>query len=426
MEYDWIGFMLVLAFGFLLSAGPLSKLTPKKLVAIVMTAYLVRVAGTLIRYWVIYDFYGGGDAGRYYRYGLIYADMIRALDFSFLDPSFYRANHFWGTQATISFSGLVLSFLGPSIKGEFLFFSILAFIGLLVICIAYQKNFPHLDGKKYAKWVLLCPSLWFWSSSVGKDAIILLGTCLTIYGYSAHSKRISWISMIAGLLIAGIIRPHVAGVLVVSITIAHWLSPTAKWSIAQIFQGLVIVIIALLVLRHGFSELGVEEIDMENIKGFVGKVSDRSTQGGSAIQAGGLSLIGIPKAYINVLFRPFPWEVGSPQMAASALEVLVFWGFVVARWRRVSSAIKQFRSSRLLRVALPFTLLYSLMLGMAIGNMGILVRQRIHVIPFLLIWLEAIPMKRIVAQAFQGSGKGLSVLRKPEQGRHPEISPKQG
>ena len=275
------------------------------------------------------------------------------------------------------------------------------------------------------KLVIFCPSLWFWSSSVGKDALILVATCLVIYGYSAHSKRIRWVAMVGGLVIAALIRPHVAGVLVVSVTIAHWLSPNARWSIIQLFQGLAIVIIAVFVIRHGFSDLGMEEIDMENIKGFVGKVNERSSQGGSAITAGGFSITGVPLAFVNVLFRPFPWEIGSPLMAACSLEVLFFWGMVVGRWRRIWPALKQFRSSRLLRLSVPFILLYSVMLGMAIGNMGILVRQRIQIIPLLLVWLEVIPLRHLVARANLPDRARLNVLDRPgETGINPEILPK--
>lgn len=427
MNFDWIGFFIIMGFGFLLTVGPFSKIVPKTMVKMLLSAYLVRIIGTLIRYWVIFGYYDGGDAGRYYRFGLVYADFIRALDFSFMSPAYYRSGHFWGTQAMISFSGAVLSVIGPTIHGEFLAFSILAFAGLLLVCVAYHRNFLHLDPKKYAILLLFCPSLWFWSSSVGKDSLILVGTCLVIYGYSVHSKRIRWIALISGLLLAGIIRPHVAGVLVVSVTIAHWLTPGARWTFIQFLQGLGIVVIALFVLRHGFTELGVEDIDVENIKGFVGMVSERSSQGGSAIKSGGFSITGIPMAYVNVLFRPFPWEIGSPLMAASALEVLFFWGLVIRRWRRVTTAVKQFRSSRILRFGLPFILLYTLMLGVAIGNMGILVRQRIHIIPLLLVWLEAIPMKQSMVRTAPSSGIRMTLRSpKPATGIPPEISPKQG
>jgi len=74
-------------------------------------------------------------------------------------------------------------------------------------------------------------------------------------------------------------------------------------------------------------------------------------------------------------------------------------------------------------------LLYSLMLGVAIGNMGILVRQRIQIIPLLLLWLEVIPAKRVAVRAAPSTGTRMSLpgpKPEPEPEIPPEIFPKQG
>jgi hypothetical protein len=394
--YDWPGFLIVLLFGFILSSSYLSSFFPKKLQTLIIFAFLVRVLGSLSRHWVIYGFYSGGDAGRYYRFGMTYAEKIWSFDFSFLQPAHWEYGKWWGTQAVMTISGFVLSIIGPTKRGEFLFFSILSLIGLLLFCKSFQRNFPFADLKKYARWILLWPSLWFWTSSVGKDALILLATGLVVFGYTSKRSGLHWTSMALGLLLASIIRPHVAGLLVVAVVIAHWISPKTRWTALHWLQGIVILVVAIFVIRSGFSNLGFADIDIDNVREYVAYVSTQTTQGGSAITAPGFGLLGIPLAFVNVLFRPFPWEVAHPLSAIAALEVFLFWCIVFIRRRRIAIVASHWRTNKLLRLAIPLTFLYVLMLGMAIGNLGIIARQRIHVLPLLFIWLEALPFPRRV------------------------------
>jgi len=163
-----------------------------------MIAFLIRVGGVLLRHWVIYGFYEGGDATGYYRYGLYYAEFMRKFDFSFLQHIQEQYGRWWGTGAVTMISSFVLSLIGPTQRGEFLIFSMLSLSGLLLFCKAFQRNFPNSDLRKYARWILLWPSLWFWTCSVGKDSVILFTTGLVVYGYTGKGKKVHWISMLLG------------------------------------------------------------------------------------------------------------------------------------------------------------------------------------------------------------------------------------
>ncbi len=392
MTYDWFGFFLVFAFGFLLTVGPLSAGFPKFVGKLLLAGIMMRLIGSLVRYGVLYGYYSGGDAGRYYKVGLYYSNMIWQLDFSFFDAPVWGTGVWWGTQTVMIICGFVLSVIGPTKHGGFLFFSILSFCGLLLFAKTFQRNFPE-DLKGYLKWLVFFPSLWFWPSSLGKDALILLATGLFVYGYTAKGNRIGWIAFLSGLGLASFIRPHVAGVMVVAVAIAHWLSPAKRWNSAHFVQGILIMLLLAFVLRQGFSNMGIEEGDFGEFKDYLDTVSDRTTEGGSAI--GTPSGLGaVPLAFVNILFRPFPWEAGSILAAAASAEMIFFWSTVFVRRRRVIKLLRSWRSNRLLRLVVPLTLLYVLMLGMAIGNLGIIARQRIHVMPLLIIWLHAIPLTR--------------------------------
>jgi hypothetical protein len=392
LKYDWIGFCIVAAFCFVITLGPIASRFPKKLSVIISIGFLARIVGSLIRYAVLYGFYEGGDAGRYFRLGVQYSSFIWALDFSFFNPTYWRYANWWGTQMVMFITGFVLSIIGPTQPGGFLFFSILSFIGLLLFCKCFQNNYPNSNLKYYATWLFLWPSLWFWPSSIGKDALILLSTGLLVYGYAGNRKRISWIPLCLSLALASVIRPHIAGVMAAALAIAHLLTPKRKWTALHAVQGLVILILVVLVLRQGFSKLGIEDVDFDSIKDYANSVSVRTATGGSAISTPGFGPLGIPFAFLNMLFRPFPWEAGNVFSAAASLEMIVFWSVIIIRRKRVKALLEQWRSTRLLRVGLPLTVLYILTLGLTIGNLGIIARQRIHIMPLLFIWVEALPI----------------------------------
>jgi hypothetical protein len=222
---------------------------------------------------------------------------------------------------------------------------------------------------------------------------MLLATALLVYGYTAKKEgKISWIILGMSFVLAALVRPHVAGVMVVSLAIAHWLSPSRRWGSMHIGQGLLILLLLALVLRQGFSDLGLDQVDVESLRDYVELQAKHSSEGGSAISTPGGALTAIPIGVVNVLFRPFPWEAGSPLLAAASLEMLIFWAFFLKRRHRIFLVMKEWRSNRLLCLIVPLTILYVVMLGLAMGNLGIIARQRIHVLPMLFVWLEALPM----------------------------------
>ena len=388
-QYEWIGFFIIALFGLLLTAGPISHRFPKTVTQIIILAFLFRIIGSLVRYYVLYEYYDGGDAGPYYKMGVIYSGFIWNLDFSFFEQQYWELGRWWGTQMMMFISGFVISLIGPSQKGEFLFFSMISLCGLLFFAKAFQSNYSTASLKNYLRFLVLWPSLWFWPSSVGKDAVVLFATGLMVYGYTFRRDKIHWLALSVAIIIGGIIRPHVAGVMVVSLAIAHWLAPGRKARGPHIFQGILIAILLFVVLRQGLSQMGIDSMDVENFKSYVENVSKQTSQGGSAIATPGLTVLGIPTAIVNILFRPFPWEAGSIVSAMACAELLLFWGFVLVRRKRIVKLMRQWRQTKLLRLAVPLTILYTLMLGLAIGNLGIIARQRIHILPLLFIWLEA-------------------------------------
>jgi hypothetical protein len=81
-------------------------------------------------------------------------------------------------------------------------------------------------------------------------------------------------------------------------------------------------------------------------------------------------------------------------MLFSAVEILGFWTIVWFRRDHFVNALRGWRSDRLLRLAIPFILMYAITLGMVVANLGIVARQRVFLFPFLFLLVEACPRRQ--------------------------------
>jgi hypothetical protein len=391
---DPIGTLLPLLLVVVIAAVVANTRLPRSLKNLIYVALAFRVIGTIARYVVLFRVYGGsGDARIYYRRGLEYAEALWQLNPGPLfDPANWWGGKWWGTQFMYFPSSLVLSITGPSMPGAFLVFSLLAFVGLYAFVTAFRRTYPDIPATRYARWVWLFPALWYWPSSIGKEAIVLLGLGLAILGYVGRNGRISWLLMGGGIFLIFGIRPQVAAVVILSIVIAHWLSLVSeRWTLSNTVQASVLMVAGLAGIYVALQFTGIDGFDSEGVQSYLEDNKGRSVGGGSQMEAASVGLAGIPVALGTILFRPFLWEVRNAMVLITSLEIMGFWAIVWYRRRSFLTALRYWRHDRLLRVAIPFILVYSVTLGMVMGNMAIIARQRIFLFPFLFLLLEAVP-----------------------------------
>lgn len=364
----------------------------KRLIAIGLA---LRVVGALLRYEVLFRFYGGiGDAVGYFHTGVRYSSALYRLDPSIFASTEWWGNQWWGTQFVRWVSGFVIALIGPTMRGEFLFFSLLSFCGLLLFGVAFANAYPHLRQERYLRWLWLLPSLWFWPSSVGKDALVLLSLGLVSAGYVGRGGRPRWLLLLAGLALSTAIRPHVSAAIVIVLAAAQWLSAGHKLTFGRVVQAVALLVLALVGVQQSLGQLGLAGADLEGIHEFAQFRSGLTQTGGSTVSTGS-GILGVPMAVINVLFRPFILEAHNLPALLTAFELTFFWLFVLRRRHRVAFALRWWRWDRFLRFALLMSAFYTLMLGLVVGNLGIIARQRVVILPLLLLLLEALPFEGV-------------------------------
>jgi hypothetical protein len=395
--HEVTGFILVVGLVFVIGCLVARSRLPQSLKMIVYAALALRLVGSMTRYAVLFGFYrGSGDARVYYGRGLEYAEYFTRFDFSpIYDPDLWlRPGQWWGTPFMSFPSGFVLSAIGPSLLGSFLVFSLLAMLGLVGFGIAFRRAHPEVPVSRYLVWVFLFPSLWYWPSSLGKDALLLMGLGLAVAGYVGARDRIQWPLLAIGLFFVFAIRPQVAAVVMLSIILAQWLSGAGGWNFRRVTQGIAILAAGLGLIYVSMSFVGVSTFDADGVTSYIEHQASTAAHGESAIGEEGAGISGMIYAPFIILFRPFPWEAGNLMALFSSIEIWAFWALAWWRRREILQGLKLWRQDRLLRLAIPFILVYSVTLGMLIVNLGIVARQRIFLFPFLFLFFAAYPAYR--------------------------------
>jgi hypothetical protein len=117
-------------------------------------------------------------------------------------------------------------------------------------------------------------------------------------------------------------------------------------------------------------------------------VQNNSTIGGSSYAVSGAhSIIGLPGALVTVVYRPWPWEAGNLQGFIASIEGVFLLALSFYLLSQRSKAILAFRRSPYTKFACIYVCLFCFAFS-SIGNFGIIVRERVQVMPLFLLILS--------------------------------------
>jgi hypothetical protein len=361
---------------------------------LLLLALIVKLAGGAVRYYVAFSVYGGqADATRYHNAGVSLAEPFRHLDFS----AFHLVT---GTAFMDYVTGAVYAVIGPTKMGGFLFFSWLGFWGLFFFYRAFTIGVPEGRRRSYAHLLFFVPSLLFWPSGIGKEAWMMFGLGLATYGVAKILSLNVWRGLIplgVGLWCTGIVRPHIAGLVGVSLAAAVITrkSKTELRELTPILKGGSIVAVAIfaavLVVR---TDRFLQESGIDTSGGVSSTLTDvegRTGEGGSEFAPSILdSPVRAPVAVVTVLFRPFFFETHNLQSFLAAMEGTALLLLCLLRMRWIWAAVRSLRR----RPYVVFCFVYSGLFVVAyssFANFGLLARQRVQLYPLFLVLLSIPP-----------------------------------
>lgn len=387
-----VGATLVFTLGLLLSVLLPSyfKLGRKRGVLL----YAWHTLWCLVYLWYVLN--DGGDALMYYSASL-------SGDSSFLDV---------GTHAVIAFTSIFSGPLGLSFLGVFLVFNIVGYIGLL----AFAGALKAVTWNKSRQWrllalvIILLPSVSFWSSAIGKDAISFMAMGLALWASIDLKKR--GLLMTFAVLAMLFVRPHMAGIMMIGLSVAFTLQAPVSWG-RRLLLGLVSVGVAVAIIPFALQYAGVgQTADVDALVNYVETRQGYNQQGGGGVDISSMSL---PMQMFTYMFRPLIFEARSIFQLAAAVDNIIlgilflFGGVAITKGRK--SPVPDTRL-----FLWVYALLAWVVLAMTTANLGIAMRQKWMFAPVLIYLLISVmgSPQQVTSHGGTMVGKGPFTSRKSQ------------
>ena len=383
---------------------------------IIMAGLVAKLVFSFVRYLVAFHAYNGqSDMASYHQGGILYANSFR----HFIFPS---TGNLIGTNWIRVFTGFVYAFTGTSIVAGGFLYAWLSFVGFVLLTRAFKVGIPNGDIRRYTILVLFLPSLLYWPSSIGKEAWMMFGIGLSSYGiacvFARRSSGIVWTAV--GIAAIIVVRPHIALIEFVGVVLAYALRRSSTRSMAapalRVLGLVVVLALGLFLVSRTASFFGQEQLSVSST---LSDTTAQTAEGGSQFTPVRVRTpLDMAPAFATVFFRPFPFEAGSTQELATSLECLGVLVLLAAGWNRVRSVPRLVRTTPYLTYALGYVMAFTFAFA-SFANFGILARQRVQALPFLLV-LVALP--RFVDLTAPAEEPTLQAVPEPEPER-PRFGP---
>lgn len=369
-------------------------------------AALAKIFASVLRYRTLVNSYGDvGDATVFDTYGRRYAGGWRGV-VGKITPELdnIRKSNFvrW-------FTGIVYYVFGTDMIAGFIVFGLIAFVGSYLWYRATVEAVPFIDKRLYFLIVMFVPSILFWPSSIGKEALMqfAIGSAALGTAHIFNGKLVRGVlAAVPGAWLMSVVRPHLLGLVSLAAAAAFLIGRSPRKQRASNPTsslvkpiGLVIVsFVAVFAVSAGANSLGLPSLSLGSVQAELDATTASTAQGSSSFDTGGNSLspLHLPQGMVTVLLRPFPFEVDSQLQILASLEGVALAALIVIRRKSLAISLRHLRTVPFLFYCWTMTILYALTFQ-AFANFGLLVRQRSLVLPALYVLL-CIDWKR--ARAF--------------------------
>jgi hypothetical protein len=355
--------------------------------ALFALAYLTHVL-CAIAYW-LYSQTNASDASLYY-----------------LDPyGMYVLGFGFSTQSVVWLVQTIKSVFGGTYLDYFFLFQAFGFFGIALLMRIMEEIYIGLDipQQRWTYLLLFLPGIHFWTSAIGKDAIIFTGCCLAIWASMQVRRR--YLALGVAIFLMILVRPHVA---LITAAVMTW-TVFADRSTHILLRGLLVVVsLAAFVFAVATIKTSLY-IDVTSAD----SVTDFLATRDNFVQRGDLGTTGVANApypikVFSFLFRPLFLDANGAFGYVASLEnsvLLAVFGAMALRARTLFSAA---RAVPFVRYALISSIGITLALSIDYYNVGLGLRQKTMVIQGFLIVFVAVSALR---QARRRAGEAAQTMR---------------
>jgi hypothetical protein len=295
---------------------------------------------------------------------------------------------FYGTSTTfIEFIAYpFIRYLGFSYEAMMVLFTFFGYIGFVYFYIFFKERikFRHqFLGVDLLTLFFFLPNPHFWSSSLGKGAIILPAIALFFYGISKINKR--YIAVALGAVIIYHVRPHIMLVILVSCFIGLVFSTKGiSWVFRLVFIAGASVAF-FYIYQDVLTMVGINEEEVLT-QGF--DLSRRARELSKATSGIDISNYGLGLQLFTFIYRPLFFD--APGLLGIVVSIEnVFYLLITLKLLNFQGIRYLVTSSFLVKSAFFSFLTVSIALAQISGNLGIAIRQKSQVMMLLLFVIIA-------------------------------------
>jgi hypothetical protein len=378
---------------------------------LLMAAFEFKMTGTLLRTAVNNLLFNGmSDAREYNHYGKLIGASFRALDFN------VKVGRVEGTGFMKLVTGIVYSFWGDSLLGASLFFSWLAFLGMVLLWLAFRGSVSRTQSRRYGHLLFFIPSMIYWPSTLGKDALAILFIGLASFGISRLiSARVltGAVALVAGT--AGLIylRPHIALTVFAGalLAIAFWKSKknAGRSGILRIVLFCGFSLMLMVVIGRTETFFGVSKLDPQTVSQTLDSTTERTGEAGSSFTPIRMTNpVTVIPALGSVLYRPLPFETTNFVGLLAGAESLFLIVVTIRSRRRLANLFRAIREYVYPAYALGMTLAFAFAFS-SFSNFGILARQRTQMLPLFLVLICIPTRSEMIEELASHEGEALGL-----------------
>lgn len=325
----------------------------------------------------------------------------------------YDSNNIYNdTRTVIRLNAICAVISGKNYHVHSLIFNFLSYSGLILL----YRGLLRIINKPMILYcgVFLLPGVLFWGSGPLKESILIAGLGLFYYGIFRLYKKEKFFDSLIFLVIGAFLLFLSKSYLIICLFPGAFFILTYRFfPLRPIVSAIIIHILFIVISFNAYRilpQFDLTEIISRKQRDFINVAHD--WKAGSAIEItrienNGSSLLkNLPEALVNVLIRPFPWEMKKIMMFPAFLENMVFLFLFISALLRFRIPDKE--TQVLLIFFGSFILLLASLTGLVTPVLGAIVRYKIPFLPFLFLSLILLgDFNKLEA----GIGKILGLLR---------------
>jgi hypothetical protein len=354
----------------------------ERLYGLIMAAAITHLLFSSVQVWVVDHIYHGvTDYTRYIKQGAILAHRYHSFNFS--TAGINPPVNILGQGSVSIAAGVVMAIVGVNKLALFFVFSWFSFLATLGFYRAFCVTFPEGNHRRYLYSVFFLPSLLFWTAGISKETMMYLSLGMATYGAArilAH-QRGGAVLLVIGTIIGVYVRPQELLLFLAAFAVAGFFRRRGAGRSLRGLRRIAVMALqaALLLAAVSLSQQLAKHAPVFNLAKLA---QNNRGQASSLHYAPGP--LHYPRDIYVVLFDPLPINAHGSTQYLAAFENVVIIGLFLTSFRR----LRRLPRAVFVRPYVLMCVLYSIAFPYAfaaLNNLGLIDRERVLLLPFLLV-----------------------------------------